>query len=397
MEDTLTLPDVEIVEAPAVEKTTAIAENIASVHGEVAKFDAINAGLAAIEKDYPLDVIVAEINTLGGMRSAEAAWRAYRNPRLEVERARKGAKAPVLALGRAIDSFAGQLEERLRKGEDHYKAQIDAEEARRAAVKAEAERKERARIEERRAGIDKLRSYVERAVGQPSASIQKAIDVLGGLQFNADHWQEFTTAATAARDETVTQLRVMHCKAVEAEAQAAENERLRALAEAQAAEMKALQEKVAAEQAARDEEQRLQQASQVQPAPVPLSDPQPEASALQPAPVAEEAGAAPAPADQLDEQATDRVIGRSWTFPPPVESSPAASPERAEVTQDDGPMCKLADVCSMLGGLNLSAPFIAGTLGITHTKRDRAAFIYTTRQVRQIRDALVTMLQGVDL
>jgi signal transduction histidine kinase len=152
-----------------------------------------------------------------------------------VERARKAAKAPVLALGRAVDAFAGQLEDRLRRGEDHYKAQIEAEEARRAAVKAEAERKERERVEALRAGVAKLRSYVERAAGQPAETILKAITALSALSFTETDWQEFVCDAMSARDETVYKLRNLYDKAVEHEAQAAEAERLRVLAEQQAA------------------------------------------------------------------------------------------------------------------------------------------------------------------
>ena len=151
--DTLDFPSIETVPMPATApapqaaaKTTAIADSISAVHGEVAKFDQIAAGLARIEAAHPKNVIVADIATSAGFKVAETGWRAYRNPRLEVERARKAAKAPVLALGKAIDTFAGELETRLRDGEDHYKAQIDAEETRRAAEKAEAARVEAERM-----------------------------------------------------------------------------------------------------------------------------------------------------------------------------------------------------------------------------------------------------------
>jgi len=73
----------------AVEKTNAITTGIANVQSEVAKFDQIATGLKAIEDAHPKNVIVAAINTPAGMKQAETSWRAYRNPRLEVERARK--------------------------------------------------------------------------------------------------------------------------------------------------------------------------------------------------------------------------------------------------------------------------------------------------------------------
>ena len=161
MNAVLDLPPIN-TEPPAVEKTNAIAAGIASVQGEVAKFDQIAAGLAAIEAAHPKNVIVADIDTPPGMHAAQHAWRSYRNPRLEVERARKAAKAPVLALGKAIDTFAGGLEDRLRAGEDHYKAQIDREEERRAAIKAEQERIEREAAERHAARLAAIAMYAAR-------------------------------------------------------------------------------------------------------------------------------------------------------------------------------------------------------------------------------------------
>ncbi len=377
--ETLTLRDVtaapivtaaQPAEAQAVQKTAAIAESISNVHSEVAKFDQINAGLIAIEKAHPLNVIVDAIDTPAGMRNAETAWRAYRNPRLEVERARKSAKAPVLALGRAIDTFAGSLEDRLLKGESHYKAQITAEEDRRAAVKAEAERKERERVDGLKAGILKLRGYVERAAGQPSANILKAVEVLSALEFLPADWQEFQDEARAARDDTVARLRELHGKAVEAEAQAAEAERLRLLAEAQAAELTALRareaEREAAERAAReDAERRAAEAS---------------AAAEDAAAIAAPPVAVPAPAETPPQRE-----------PVPVHVAEAFSP--AQQVQ----MLKLGDLCAKLGGLPLRADFIEQALGIHYAKKQGPAIYYTMDQAREIRKALVAMLRGVEL
>lgn len=437
--DTLTLRDIEAAPplataeqpAPAVQKTAAIAESIATVHGEVAKFDQINAGLLAIEREHPLNVIVAAIDTPAGMRAAESAWRAYRNPRLEVERARKAAKAPVLALGKAIDSFAGQLEDRLRRGEDHYKAQIEAEEARRAAAKAEAERKERERVEALRAGVAKLRSYVERAAGQPAEAILKAITALSALAFTDEDWQEFVCDAMSARDETVYKLRKLHEQAVEHEAHAAEAERLRVLAEQQAAELAALRAREAERQA---QERAAKEAAE-------------QAAARAAAELAQQAADAAARAQaQIDAHgypegpgsqqvlkaeaatpdATDREtpadasprvgamgVGQAADAAPAAEAepigvlqamgAPAAQKARnaeanaALAVTEDGPMLKLGDLCTALGGLPLSALFIADKLNVAYAKKERAAIYYTRTQAREIQAALVRMIQGVKL
>jgi hypothetical protein len=230
---------------PAPAKTTDIADRIGVVQGEVAKFDQIAAGLRAIEAAHPKDVIVGAINTPAGLKIAEAGWRAYRNPRLEVERSRKAAKQPMLALGRAIDEFAGKLEAELRTGEDHYKAQLDAEETRRAAEKAEAARIEAERVARHQAGIAKIGAYLNRCQepGITADRISVGIGMLEGVTFGPE-WQEFAVPAASAQCETLEAMRKLHAAAVEREAEAArleaqriENERVAAEQAAQQAEL----------------------------------------------------------------------------------------------------------------------------------------------------------------
>lgn len=392
--DTLEAP------APAVEKTAEIAESITGVHTEVAKFDAINAGLLALEQAHPLNVIVAAIDTPAGMRAAETAWRAYRNPRLEVEKARKSAKAPVLALGRAIDAFAGQLEARLTIGETHYKAQITAEETRRATVKAEAERKERERIEGLQAGIAKLRGYVERAAGQPAESIQRAIDALDGLAFLADDWQEFLAEAASTRDATVAKLRELHAQAVEAEAQRAEAERLRVLAEQQAAELAALRAREAAREAAERDEQE-------------------EAARLAREAAHRESEVAACQAVAAEAQA-ETAAPAAPTWPPAVApvSAPMQSMLAAPATQDlaalgrqavqaaemvdlqraaaaaEPATLKLGAICARLG-FTMTAAFVADALDIKPAKVEGVARLYRESDFGRICAALQTHIERV--
>lgn len=236
---------------PATAKTTDIADRIGVVQGEVAKFDQIAAGLRAIEAAHPKDVIVGAINTPAGFKIAEAGWRAYRNPRLEVERSRKAAKQPMLALGRAIDEFAGKLEAELRTGEDHYKAQLDAEETRRAAEKAEAARIEAERVARHQAGIAKIGAYLTRCQepGITADRISIGIGMLEGVTFGPE-WQEFAVPAASAQCETLEAMRVLHAQAIEREA--AEVARLER--EAEVARQAAENARIAAEQAAQQAE-----------------------------------------------------------------------------------------------------------------------------------------------
>lgn len=246
-------PDMVAPPAPAaVEQTSAITEGMTAVKGEVAKFDKIAAGLAAIEKAHPKDVIVADIHTKAGRKVAEEGWRAYRNPRLEVEKARKAAKAPVLALGKAIDTFAGGLEDRLSAGEKHYKAQIDAEDARAAEVARLAAEAEAQRVAEIREHITVIRGYLAHCeqLGMTSERIANGIAALESLVIDHGTYAEFEHEALKARDDTLAAMWRLHTQAAGREQEAARQEAIRLENERIAAELKAERERIAAEAAA---------------------------------------------------------------------------------------------------------------------------------------------------
>ena len=250
----------EIQEAPAaapapqpaaVEQTRAISAGITMVQGEVAKFDQIALGLAAIEAAHPKNVIVAAIDTPAGLKAAETAWRAYRNPRLEVERARKAAKAPVLALGKAIDTFAGSLEDRLREGETHYKAQIDREEERREAIAAEKARIEREAQERHAARLATIAGYLLRCqeVGMTAERIARGIQMLTDSDVS-DTDAARAEALAGAKARALEQMQVLHAQAVAREAEAARQEAIRLENERVAAELAAERQRIADEAAA---------------------------------------------------------------------------------------------------------------------------------------------------
>jgi colicin import membrane protein len=233
-----------------IEELTA---GIASVSSEVAKFDGIAAGLAALEKAHPKD-IACEVTTTAGMKQAIAGRAAWREPRIAVEKARKAAKAPVLELGRAIDTFAKELETKLLAGESHYDDQIKAEEARKEALRIEAAK----RVLKLQADIDAIKAYPAQFAGQHSDAISLAF-----VRMESEPpagYDEFQKEADAAHAAALTQLHVFYTAAVEREQEAA---RIKAEQEAEAARLKAEREELArlrAEQEKRDAEARAAQA-----------------------------------------------------------------------------------------------------------------------------------------
>ncbi len=242
----------EVLDAPALQTST-ITTSITKVQGEIAAFDKIAAGIAAIELQHPKDLAV-DVTTTAGMKQAVAARAAWRDPRIAVEKARKAAKAPVLELGKQIDTFAAGLESTLREGEDNYDKQIKAEESRKEAEKAAKAESERQRVAAHQDCINNdIVSAARGAVGQTSEGIALIVSDIEAIVIDAS-FEEFQGQAQLAKDDTLDKLREMHAAAV---AHEAEQARIKAEQEAEAARIAAERAELArlrAEQGARDRE-----------------------------------------------------------------------------------------------------------------------------------------------
>lgn len=181
--------------------------SIDQVQGKLAEFDKISAGLAAIEKAHPKDIACA-VTTAVGMKQAIAGRAAWRTPRLALEEARVAAKAPVLALGREIDAFAGKLKVQLLEGEKHYDDQIKAEEARKEAEREEKARKEAARVQAIR---DRIHTEFVGALlmmdGATAAELEEEIKRLVAVAVDAAAYQELELEAVRAKEAALVALR----------------------------------------------------------------------------------------------------------------------------------------------------------------------------------------------
>lgn len=218
-----------MTEQTTIEQPEQIAElhtAVDDVTRELAAFDKIGAGLNALRAAHPENLVV-DVTTPAGMRDAIAARAAWRDPRVALEKARKAAKAPVLALGKQIDTFAASLEARLRIGEDNYDAQIQVEIERKAAEKKAAEEAEAARVQAIKDDIAlHFTSKPARMFGKSAAEIGDAIARMEA-HATGGNFEDFREDATTAKTHALEILRTMHSKAVAVEA---EEERQRALA-----------------------------------------------------------------------------------------------------------------------------------------------------------------------
>lgn len=243
--------------------------DLQKVESAIAGMDKVRAGLANLQAQY--GGVIFEVTTTDGMKAAKAARAAIREPRYEVERIRKEAKAPILAIGRQLDATAAAITCEIEKIEKPIVEQIANEEARiererQAAIRAEAER-----VAKHRGVIEDWRRLPVAMAGKPSHEVKFALDGLEEEPVSALRFEEFLDAAATAKAEGLRSLNEIYQQALKHEAereelrrQRAEVERLRAEAaererierEAREAEDRARREAHEREQAAAREELR---------------------------------------------------------------------------------------------------------------------------------------------
>lgn len=243
----------EILDAAPV-INSALTSSLQQVQSEVAAFDRIAAGLAAIEAAHPSNLAV-DVTTTAGMKQAIAGRAAYREPRINVEKARKAAKAPVLELGKQIDAFAAGLESQLRIGEINYDEQIKAEEARKENERKAKAEAEAARVAKIRANITAISNHANMAVGVTSETVLKWLSGVEAFVVDGS-FEEFRAEAEQVKAETIERLKALHEAAC---AQEAEQARIKAEREELArlrAEQEARERAAAAERAEQERKDR---------------------------------------------------------------------------------------------------------------------------------------------
>lgn len=219
-----------------------------AVTTEVAKFDAVAAGIKDLQKRYT--GVIYPVTTTQGMADAKAARLAIREPRFEVERIRKAAKAPILALGKSLDDRAKRITEALEAIEGPIDQQIKAEEKRKEderQAKIDAELARVAGIQER---IAELRGCQTLTVASGSALIRQHIADLNALPVD-DSFAEFRQQADDAKTAGLSRLGALLDAAIAHEAE-----------QVRIAEERAELERLRAEQARRDAEDRARLAEE---------------------------------------------------------------------------------------------------------------------------------------
>ncbi len=245
-----------------IEQATELVCRAEIVNGEaVVKYSKTEAELAHMRHRF--GGVVYDLTTTKGDKEARAARLELVTLRTSLEKQRKTFKEPALTLGRKIDDEAARITAEIKALETPIDEQINADENRRAAEKAERERIEAERIAAHQTKLAAMRGCVARAQGLPSARIAKGIEQVEAIMLGVTAWEEFAAEATTAKQETLAAMRVMFdaAKAREdedarVEAQRIENERIaaenRAAAERLAEQQRALDAQAAALKAEQD-------------------------------------------------------------------------------------------------------------------------------------------------
>lgn len=228
---------------PEPKSAVAIRENLSSVETTLSEFDKVSAGLADLAARFPHD-LVYPVETTKGMQEAIAHRAAWREPRITVEKLRKMAKAPVLALGKDIDARAAWLTEQLLEGESPVDEQIKAEERRKEEVKQARINAEFERVAKIQEAIADISMDATIASGKPSTNIRSALHNVRTQVLDPLVFQEMMLQAEAAKASAVAKLEVALSAALHHEAEADK-------VAAERAELEVLR-KAAAEQKAKD-------------------------------------------------------------------------------------------------------------------------------------------------
>ena len=216
---------------------------IEQVQGVLTEFSRVEAGLAALRAKHGNTVY--EVSTTAGMEAAKAARAEIREPRFAVEKVRKAAKAPLLAIGRRIDAEAVRITEAILAIETPIDDQIKAEEARKVAEReakkaAEVERLRleaaaKLKAEEERLAVERAAIAEERKKAEEAAAAERS-------KLAAERAKAEAEAAEAKREaeiELAAQRKAIAEAKEKADREAAEERaRIKAMREAAEAEAK---------------------------------------------------------------------------------------------------------------------------------------------------------------
>lgn len=206
--------DLAVVEQPQQLITIEPAKYVELVFEPFAKqyADAVNA----------VREVAYDIKTTAGMSTAIKHRAAFRDIRVASEKARKLRKAPILEIGKLLDSRAGEIEATLLPLETLFDDEIKSEEGRKESEKAAKLAAEQQRIKQIREIIDYgVRAYPAAVVGKSAAKIAAMLETLETEPITLERYQEFADEAEMSKAASVEKVREILAAQIEVEAEQA--------------------------------------------------------------------------------------------------------------------------------------------------------------------------------
>jgi chemotaxis protein histidine kinase CheA len=130
----------------------------------------------------------------------------FRDIRVASEKARKLRKAPILEIGKLLDSRQGEIESTLLPLETMFDEEIKAEEKRKDDEKIAKAVAESARISAIRKRIAEMQAIPSMLVGKSSETIAAAIESLEAVEITLETHQEFAGEGEVAKLATIHKL-----------------------------------------------------------------------------------------------------------------------------------------------------------------------------------------------
>jgi hypothetical protein len=200
-----------------------------------------------------------DVTTTAGMAVAVKHRATFREIRVASEKARKERKAPILEIGKLLDTRQKEIEAEIEPFESRFDAAIKAEEARKEAEKQAKAAAEKIRVDAIRAKIDEIKDCVVVGMGRSSSELESAISELETTEITLDEYGEFAGEAQASQAATVAKLKEMLTAQLAHEAEQARIAAEREALERQRAELAEQERKAVAaraEQEAKDRAER---------------------------------------------------------------------------------------------------------------------------------------------
>jgi hypothetical protein len=200
-----------------------------------------------------------DVTTTAGMAVAVKHRATFREIRVASEKARKERKAPILEIGKLLDTRQKEIEAEIEPFESRFDAAIKAEEKRKDDEKIAKALAESARITAIRQRIAELQAIPSMLVGKSSETIGAAIESLEAVEIVLDSFMEFSGEAEVAKLAAIHKLWEMFAAQKEHESEQARIAAEREALERHRAELAEQERKAAearAEQEAKDRAER---------------------------------------------------------------------------------------------------------------------------------------------